>query len=60
MANKTDWTNVSTTPQSLDTGQVLAPGESGEVDMRDPHNQALRDAGHLIRTEQPDKEAKDR
>lgn len=50
-----DWTNVSGSAQSLASGQPLAPGESGPSDMSDPHDKALRDAGHLVPTETEEK-----
>jgi hypothetical protein len=55
MPSKSEWTNVSTTPQSLASGRPLAPGESAACDLTDPHDVALRDAGHLVKSE---KEAK--
>jgi hypothetical protein len=46
-----DWTNVSGSAQTLASGRPLAPGETAESDMTDPHDRALRDEGHLVPTE---------
>lgn len=55
----TEWVNVSNHAVSLDTGQVLAPGEDPvEVDMTKPHNKALRDEGILIRAQTAQTEEK--
>lgn len=54
-ATPQDWTNVSSHAQSLASGRPLAPGESAPCDMKDPHDQALRDAGALVKTESEEK-----
>jgi hypothetical protein len=46
----TEFVNVSTHPQSLVSGRVLAPGESAEVS-DDPHDRALIADGALIERE---------
>lgn len=43
--------NRATHPVTLASGQPLAPGEDGEADMRDDHDKALRDAGHLVKVD---------
>lgn len=55
MPTKPEWVNVSTHAVTLASGRPLAPGERAACDMKDPHDQALADAGHLIPAD--DKEA---
>lgn len=47
-----EWVNVSTHAVTLASGGALAPGDRAECDMKDPHDKALRDAGHLIKADQ--------
>jgi hypothetical protein len=51
-----EWVNASTHAVTLASGRPLAPGDRAACDMKDPHDQALRDAGHLIQAD--DREAK--
>jgi hypothetical protein len=50
--------NRATHPVSLASGRPLAPGEEGKADLRDPHDQALMDAGHLIQVDESKSETK--
>jgi hypothetical protein len=45
------WRNVSDGPVSLASGTPLAPGEDAPCPMTDPHDQAHRDEGRLVRVE---------
>jgi hypothetical protein len=47
--------NVSRSAVTLSSGQPLAPGETGEPNLKDPHDKALVDDGLLAKAE---KEAK--
>lgn len=40
--------NGSRLPVDLDTGRVLAPGETCDADLADPHNAALIASGTLV------------
>lgn len=46
-----DYINASDHPVPLASGRVLAPGEAGEPDLRDPQDKALRDDGTLIKAD---------
>jgi hypothetical protein len=51
-----DYINRSDHAVSLASGAVLAPGDRGESDMKDPHDKALRTDGALIKAEKAEKE----
>lgn len=42
-----EWVNASLHAVTLASGRPLAPGESAACDMKDPHDQALRDSDPL-------------
>ena len=46
-----EWVNVSDHAVTLDSGQPLAPGETCELALDTDHDKALRDDGHLIKTD---------
>lgn len=52
--------NVSSNPQSLTGGGVLAVGESIDVKEPDEHLRSLVDAGLLIEVDQPEPPEKNR
>lgn len=45
------YTNVSTHAQPLASGRVLAPGETADLDLKDPHDELLVTDGILVKTE---------
>lgn len=51
MPQEQEWTNVSSHAVTLASGRPLAPGESAPCDMKTPNDKALRDGGHLVKTE---------
>lgn len=49
----TEYVNVSGTPRQLAVGRMLAPGAaSSQVDLKDPHDMALIEEGHLVLKEE--------
>ena len=51
MPDTTSYTNVSTHPQPLASGRILAPGETADLDLEHAHDNALHQDGVLAATE---------
>ena len=46
-----EFVNVSRSALTLASGQPLAPGETGEPNLKHPHDQGLVDDGSLVQAE---------